>query len=775
MNFPDERSSGACRSPSHDPRWADDLFTPWRFAAFLVTALFLIFPRVMTGSETLFYRDFGVIAYPVIFHHHESLWRGDLPFWNPLSNCGAPFLAQWGAMALYPGNFFYLLLPLPWSVNAFCLAHLVLAGMGMYFLAWRWSKNRFAAAAAGTFFVFNGVTFSCLIWPNYVVALGWMPWVVLAAERAWDCGGRKVVIAGLVAALQVLAGVPEIAVFTWMLIAVVVVASGISSRFRSFGHRLARIGLVLALVSGLVAIQIWPFLDLLVHSHRSAGLSISKWPLPIWALGNLFVPLFHCFPTAQGVYFQNGQEFFSSTYLGITAVVLAGASLGMLRTARTVLLAVTVLLSFWMALGEPGLLFGQVKQLFPFLNVARYPVKFVLLPAMIVPLLAALTIARLQESGTNEPTVRWRYLFGIGTAALAGIAFVTWIARRNPLPLDDWTATWQSGLERAVVLAVTIVLLRAAIRGTQRHAKVIAGAGIILLTAVDLITHVPSQNPTIPSAALAPNFWEDDPPRFGTGRIMISPRAEDHLLMSRVRDPYKDLIGKRLAAWSNLNLLDQIPKVNGSSTLQIREQMQVQTLLYASTNQPLNHLMDFLGVSMITAPDSIIEWTNRPGSMPLLTIGQKPVFADPPDTLNAWTNHAFDPRLSVYLPHSVEPEVRAVSQSSAIITPKQITAHKIEAETESEHPAIAVIAQSYYPAWRAYVDGNRVPLWRANHAFQAVEVPAGRHQLALLYQDRSFRLGAMLSALTLAGCMVALSLGRLSPATPAPPASARQP
>ena len=40
----------------------------------------------------------------------------------------------------------YLLLPLPWSLNVFCLAHLFFAGSGMYALAHRWTGSRFGAA-----------------------------------------------------------------------------------------------------------------------------------------------------------------------------------------------------------------------------------------------------------------------------------------------------------------------------------------------------------------------------------------------------------------------------------------------------------------------------------------------------------------------------------------------------------------------------------------------------------------------------------------------------
>ena len=55
---------------------------------------------------------------------------------------------------------------------------------------------------------FNGLTWNGLMWPNIIAGLGWMPWVVLAVERAWrGGGGRSIVLAAVLAAgMQLLVG-----------------------------------------------------------------------------------------------------------------------------------------------------------------------------------------------------------------------------------------------------------------------------------------------------------------------------------------------------------------------------------------------------------------------------------------------------------------------------------------------------------------------------------------------------------------------------------------
>src|SRR6266704_2645911 len=167
-SIPDRPDS---RNASASTAW----LTPGRFALILAAGILAAYPEVVLGVRTFFFRDFGYFGYPLAFHHRESFWRGELPLWNPLSNCGLPFLAQWNTMVLYPGSPFYLLFPLSWSLGVFCLLHQFLAGLA---------------------FAFNGLTLNCLMWPNNIAALGWMPWVVLLTERACRHGGKAIVSAG---------------------------------------------------------------------------------------------------------------------------------------------------------------------------------------------------------------------------------------------------------------------------------------------------------------------------------------------------------------------------------------------------------------------------------------------------------------------------------------------------------------------------------------------------------------------------------------------------
>ncbi|HXC37054.1 MAG TPA: hypothetical protein VNV43_14340, partial [Candidatus Acidoferrales bacterium] len=137
--------------------------TSRRFAVFLAVLVFVSWPGVLLGRQMFVFRDFGFFSAPIAWHLRLSFWRMEWPLWNPLSNCGQPFLAEWNTQALYPPALFYLVLPFPWSLGVFCLLHLFLGGLGMFFLARDWTQSNFGAAAAGVIFAFSGVMTNSLL------------------------------------------------------------------------------------------------------------------------------------------------------------------------------------------------------------------------------------------------------------------------------------------------------------------------------------------------------------------------------------------------------------------------------------------------------------------------------------------------------------------------------------------------------------------------------------------------------------------------------------
>ena len=85
-----------------------------------------------------------------------------------------------------------------------------------------------------------------------------------------------------------------------------------------------------------------------------------------------------------------------------------------------------------------------------------------------------------------------------------------------------------------------------------------------------------------------------------------------------------------------------------------------------------------------------------------------------------------------------------------------------ELEATMQRAGWVVVSESAWKGWRAYVDGRRVAVRYANHAFLGVHVPAGRHRVRLVYLPESFTTGRLISAVTLLLC-VAVAIFRRAP------------
>jgi hypothetical protein len=72
----------------------------------------------------------------------------------------------------------------------------------------------------------------------------------------------------------------------------------------------------------------------------------------------------------------------------------------------------------------------------------------------------------------------------------------------------------------------------------------------------------------------------------------------------------------------------------------------------------------------------------------------------------------------------------------------------------SDKPALLMVLDNYYHAWRAQVGGHDVPIIRANHTFRAIPVPAGTHEVTLRYDTGYLKGPAIISALLLIGLML---------------------
>ncbi|HZQ45490.1 MAG TPA: YfhO family protein, partial [Verrucomicrobiae bacterium] len=655
------------------------------------------------------------------------------------------------------------------------LAHLFWAGLGMYFLAHRWTANRLAASVAGLIFAFNGLSWHMLIWISNLAAYAWMPWVVLCLERAWrEGGGRNLVMAALAGAMQMLTGAPEVILLTWFVLGTLWLAQWLGGEVARapMAWRFAGVSI---LVFGLSAAQLLPFLDLLSHSQRSASFGDSQWSMPPGGWANYLVPLFHCAPGAQNVYSQDDQYWTASYYLGVGTVALALVALWRVRNRRMWILAGLAVFGLTMALGDAGRVYPVVKKLLPVIGFMRFPIKFVVLVTFVVPLLAAQALGWWQQLSPAQWPVERKRLFWVGGLLLGAMGFIVWWEwNHHPPAQDNPLLITKNALLRALFLALILGCLALTRRLEGTRPQRLAALGLLLLIWSDVLTHAPNLSPTVGREVYETDKirqyhrenqdskW-DEQLKLGNGRAMLTVGALSKMTFQATAGAVSDIYGRRLALWSNYNLLDHAAKFDGFFSLNVRQISQLITQVYMATNNGLEdmpRLKDFLGISQINQPTNALDWISRNTALPMVTIGQEPRFLEDAAVLQQVTGSAFDPVRFVYLPAEARQFVTVTNRTEAKILSQHIEPQRVTARVSADAPAMLVVAQSFYHPWHAYVDGTRTRLFRANYAFQALEVPAGQHEVKLVFEDNFFHFGVIISMGSLAGCLILWRRGR---------------
>jgi hypothetical protein len=740
-----KENSGA--DASSGSRW----LTPRITFSLLAIALVAVFWNVIIGSHTFFYRDAGSLGFPMDFYQKESFAQGHLPLWDPYNHCGVPFLAQWGRW--YPVSFLGQILPLPWFTNVSVILHLFWRGIGMFWLCRRWQLGAFGSTFAAMAFIFNGVTFSCLTWSNYIACLSWLPWVVGTVIAAWQNGGRWIPLAAFASAMQVLTATPELTVLSWLFIGALWLTNLLAKETQALASA-GRLAAVVGLAAGISMVQMLPFFDLLQHSQRTTNATDAPWAVPGWGLANLLVPLFHCYESPQGTWFQDGQEFMASYYLGAGVLMLGIVGGIWNRSRRSVVILGAALFCWLMALGPHTIFFSAFKTVFPLVSVARFPVKFAILPAFLLPILAGWTIDRL---GPAEKTLALRRATAaLAIAILLGMAAILWFGHSHPLPYDQWQQTAIQALGAGVLMIILVgcALLTPVVKSPR--ARILLQLACLATLPIDALTHSPNIAPTLPVSILAPGMWEakgNPPVPLAEGRVMIHPDAEQKLIYSHVDNLQLDFLVKRLGEWYNLNLLDGVPKLTGAITLRPANFDVLEQYLYYTQGAHWGEgLLDFLSITSISSPENPIEWHARTNALPLITGGQQPKFVEENKLLAAITSNDFEPRTEVYFPESTRSSITVSNQTRCTVRNVRFTSNRIEATVESSATAMVVLSESYYHNWHAFVDSQPTELLRANLAFQAIQVPGGSHEIAVVYTDPRLKTGAALSAISVVLC-----------------------
>lgn len=690
----------------------------------------------------------------------DELRGGHLPIWNPHVFGGWPQLASQQAAALYPVNVLSLVLPADTAEALRVIALLLLAALGAYAFARTIGLRETPAAVAAAAY---GLSSPMVLWALHPHAdvhalLGWM---LAAAEGA--VAGRRWGVPALAVAvgLAALGGHPESVLLDGLLVAAWTVVSIARRPGGERGRALARAAGGAALGLASAAIVLLPFAELRGQSgvserggHPGPGLgALASLAFPdVWGR-----PDWNTFLTAP----SNGSSYVERTaYVGVAPLLLAALGLLGRRDRRHWLFAGGAAAAVVLAYDVPGISSWVVGQ-WPLRLVNTGRAISVL--AFCLALLAGLGLQALLD----DPGLVRRRAARAVAVALGVVPLVWLVARFAPLggasaalawlpgaarPEDVGHAAASSGVRWVVAFAATAALVAAL--GTRRRAAG-AAAGLAALVLVELAAGWQGWVPVLPT---------DEARLPATPAIRALQRAEGDGRTSGGTQVF-DQIAYRPNIPVRFDLHD--PRGRGVPTLErVRQAWQVmgvaaadnQILVDPASPASAKGLRLFATRAVLVSngaapPDARLAHRGRDGRVYLLR-GTLPrawvTCAWQPASRDAALRYVHDQPLATL---QSRPAVEAADAPGTCDHPPRAArvvrddATTVTLDVRGLGPGRLVLADAYYPGWRAEVDGRRVPIAAADIALRSVALPAGAETVTFRYRPASVRSGLAISTI----------------------------
>ncbi len=421
---------------------------PYLAVGLLVGTICIFYAPILAGTATFWGGDLTEFMFPVYTVLAKAIRTLNLSslIWNPDIFNGFPLLAEGQVGGFYPLAWLFLpWLPSLYALNlTIVLSYLVGALATCWFtrlIGLNWAGSVFAAFV----FAFNGFATAHLTHIPIIQGFPWLPIVLCLVELGFR---RKnfiyIMLAGLAWGVQWLAGHPQMAFMTMILVAMYAVfravAAGVpgaslAKRLFTAFRAIVTVGVVGCAIA---AVYLLPLFELGTLSIRpNARLSyddIVAYSLPFRNLLTAIVPFF--FGSARGDYWGMWNPAEMGFYAGVPTVVLAIAGAFSVKSERkpvTLFFAFAALVALVLALGGNTPLYRLLSVL-PIFNSLRAPARFVYLLTFCLAVLAGLGLSTL--SGGHVSRTRTRLIDALAIAVVfAGIAIPL-----SSLALHGWLA-----------------------------------------------------------------------------------------------------------------------------------------------------------------------------------------------------------------------------------------------------------------------------------------------------------------------------------------------
>lgn len=656
----------------------------------------------------------------------------NLPLWNPYNFAGSPLLANFQSGSFYPLNVLFFILPFNIAWSLLILLSPFLGGIFLYFYLVNLKLSKMACILGSISFAFCGFSVSWLEWGTIVHTVLWLPLILLSIDKIFS--SRKnfslwnlILIFSLSASL--FAGHLQTFFYTFIISAFYLLFHFLSRKDNR--KKIYFLGSILIFFV-ITSVQWIPTLQFISLSARSADVlnwTTSGWFLPWQNLIQFFSPDFFGNPATLNYFgVWNYGEFIG--YVGIIPLTFAFFALFFRRDRRILFFGSAFFLSLIFAL--PTFIAKIPFQLnIPFISTSQ-PTRLLFIVDFSLSVLAAFGFDYFLKSKKG-------FIYSLGFVSLIFVMLWSYVLFiKKGLTVVNLSIAKQNMILPTIILVlfvtITFVYFLAEHRRNRPIFLKIFSCLIILLISFDLLRFglkfdsFAVENYLFPSTS-ATEFLQRN---TGDFRIMTTDSA--------ILPP-------------NFSAVYRIQSVDGYDPLYL---LSYGELMAAFQREEPNINSPF-GFNRIITPHNY--------SSPFINLlGVKYVLSLTDIKSDALIKVFQEGKTQIYENKNVLPraffvkqvisidnkqkEIDALFENAELLGETAIVeemgqsknnfavgkvkvvdyeSNSVRIETDNTGDGFLVLTDSFYPTWKAKVDGNNVLVYLADFNFRGVFVPKGKH------------------------------------------------
>ncbi|MDO8657209.1 MAG: YfhO family protein [Candidatus Levybacteria bacterium] len=720
------------------------------FSILLLIILILLpfIPVIFLGKTFIdtgmVYSDLTSFYYALKVWYQNQLLTGNFPFWTNLIGNGYPIFAEGEVGILYPLNLIlYSFLPVTTAFNLNIIIHFLLAGISTYIFA-RISLHlpKKSSLLSAISFALSGFFFARLSYVHMIFAVSYFPLILFVIERLVSKQKLKFAfLLAIILSLQALAGHQEIFYYSVFLsfvflILLLFLQSKLGGK-RAFFMFFLSVFLVLLISSP----QTLATLELVKYSQRSGGLGFESATSSVWPLNTLSLFInprgFDEYKAAKEYHPSDPTTYSLPTvygYVGILSFCFAIiASVFLIKKKNVFIFVFLTIFTFLWAQGRFSQFFAILWTLIPGMQFFRFPVKLLFSLELFLAILAGFGFDFILGKASYGKFIKTAGIIGIFVVFIAYLDLIYNNTRFQPtVSAKDWTS--QPEVVKFLEKRLDARYFQIYSHGTNNMSdtsvkdfKLQKDFQNILPPNMNVAFGIPANREATALFIKRQQMLNADNTTLDLQQevLRLPPRLKKSLAIQGAKFLLSDLPFDD----QDLKLIKEIPfsketehraflkgVEGGVQTAKIKVD---KTYVYENKNvypriQFVSRIKDLSG-------------------------------KDEEDVLNAVLDPNFNPTSEVVLEEQADFIGKTGDKNYSNIKIDEYLENSTKIRVSSKDSGFLVMTRTFYPGWIAYVDDKQSKIYRANYAFQAVEVPKGEHIVKFVFEPTNWRLGMILS------------------------------